>query len=93
MPRLPYPLLFKRDVLISEVPLVFQPETHLYATAAMCGASLCVAMVGAGAPLSLATLVGALVVLALRLAGIYWRIFPAALEEPINTISLNSIPE
>src|SRR5438552_482171 len=37
-----------RDVLIGEVPLVFQPEIHLYATAALCGATAYVALHFAG---------------------------------------------
>src|SRR5438552_474972 len=63
-----------RDVVIGEVPLVFQPEIHLYATAALCGAGTFVALRHVGTADSSATIVGIALVLALRLAGIRWRL-------------------
>jgi uncharacterized membrane protein YeiH len=69
-----------RDVLLGEVPLVFRPEIHLYATAALCGASVFVIAAHFGMALSAATPIGAGVVLALRLAAIRWRISLPALE-------------
>jgi uncharacterized membrane protein YeiH len=63
-----------RDVLIGEVPLVFRPEIHLYATAALCGAGVFVVLRAAGAADSAATVSGATLVLAMRLAGIRWRL-------------------
>ncbi|MBI5818592.1 MAG: trimeric intracellular cation channel family protein [Verrucomicrobia bacterium] len=63
-----------RDVLTGEVPMVFRPEIHLYATASLCGAVLYVVLPGVGAGDSLATLAGAGLVLALRLAAIYWKL-------------------
>lgn len=63
-----------RDVLTGDVPLVFQPEIHLYATAALCGAAAYVGLHDAGLRESFATLAGAALVLALRLAGIRWKI-------------------
>jgi uncharacterized membrane protein YeiH len=69
-----------RDVLIGEVPLVFQPEIHLYATAAMCGASAFALLRQAGIPEHAATAAGASLVLALRLAGIRWRLSLPVIE-------------
>ena len=61
-----------RDVLTGEVPLVFRREIHLYATAALSGSALCVVLAGMGE--TVAALAGAGLVLALRLAGIYWKL-------------------
>ena len=63
-----------RDVLIGEVPLVFQPEIHLYATAGLCGATAFAFLRLIGLPDPQATGVGAALVLGLRLAGIRWRL-------------------
>ena len=63
-----------RDVLIGEVPLVFRPEIRLYATAALCGAAIFVALAKAGTPAAAATLTCVAVVLGLRLAAIRWKI-------------------
>ena len=63
-----------RDVLLGEVPLVFQPEIHIYATAAMCGAIVFTALCASGMRMSLATLIGTLLVLILRLAGMRWQL-------------------
>jgi uncharacterized membrane protein YeiH len=62
-----------RDVLTGEVPLVFRPEIHLYATAAFVGSTVCVV----AAPhigLSSAMLIGAAVILALRLMAMRWKV-------------------
>lgn len=63
-----------RDVLVGEIPLVFRAETYFYATAAFGGAILFVVLEHwlPGKPLNVYT--GAAVVLALRLAGIRWRL-------------------
>ena len=63
-----------RDVLTGEVPLVFRPEIRLYATASLCGAAACVALHAAGVSQTVGTVAGAVLVLALRLAGICWNI-------------------
>jgi uncharacterized membrane protein YeiH len=62
-----------RDVLIGEVPIVFQPEIRLYATAALCGAIVFNLLVHHGQE-RIATPVRIAVVLGLRLAGIRWGI-------------------
>jgi uncharacterized membrane protein YeiH len=67
-----------RDVLLGEVPLVFRPEIHLYATAALCGAIVFVAAAGFG--FGSATWIGAGTVLGLRLIAIKYRISLPALE-------------
>lgn len=69
-----------RDVLIGEVPLVFRREIHLYATAGLGGASLYVILQRAGAPESFAASASLLFTLALRLAGIRWKISLPVLE-------------
>lgn len=63
-----------RDVLLGTVPMVFRPEIRLYATAALCGAIGFVTLNTFGLTGSTAVALGAVVVLALRLAGIYWKI-------------------
>jgi uncharacterized membrane protein YeiH len=63
-----------RDVLMSEVPLVFRREIHLYATASAIGAGFFVAMRHWLPGRAGALLAGTLVTLALRLAGIRWRL-------------------
>jgi len=63
-----------RDVLLGTVPMVFRPEIRLYATAALCGAIVFVTLVACGVVGPTAVIIGAAVVLALRLAGIYWKI-------------------
>jgi uncharacterized membrane protein YeiH len=69
-----------RDVLLGEVPLVFRPEIHLYATAALCGASAYVGAHALGVAAPMATVLGGAVVLAMRLAAIRWKISLPALE-------------
>ena len=63
-----------RDVLTGEVPLVFQPEIHLYATAALAGAAAFVILVKLGLDEPIATPLGLAMVLGLRLLGIRWRL-------------------
>jgi uncharacterized membrane protein YeiH len=63
-----------RDVLIGEVPLVFQPEIHLYATAAMAGAIVFTVLGRLGVREPVSTVVGVTLVFGLRLAGIRWRL-------------------
>ena len=62
-----------RDVLTGEVPLVFRPEIHLYATAAFAGSALCVfAAPFCGIPAAM--LLGAIVALTLRLIAMRWKV-------------------
>ena len=63
-----------RDVLMSEIPLVFRREIHLYATASAIGAGVFVAMRHWFPGRTEALIAGTLVTLALRLAGIRWRL-------------------
>jgi uncharacterized membrane protein YeiH len=63
-----------RDVLIGEVPLVFQPKIRLYATASMAGAAVFTGLIHWGCAESLATPIGVALVLGLRLAAIRWRL-------------------
>jgi uncharacterized membrane protein YeiH len=63
-----------RDVLLGEVPLVFQPRIRLYATAATCGAAAFATLTRAGVSGPVATPIGVAVVLGLRLAAIRWRL-------------------
>jgi len=63
-----------RDVLLGEIPLVFQPHIHIYATAALAG-GLVFLTCSHYLPSEQANLViGTLAVLLLRLAGIRWRL-------------------
>jgi uncharacterized membrane protein YeiH len=63
-----------RDLLIGEIPLVFRPQTYLYATAAFLGSSFYVVLVRWSDNAHLNIVLGTGVTLALRLAGIKWRI-------------------
>ena len=63
-----------RDVLIGEVPLVFQPEIRLYATAALAGAIAFTLLHHFGAVEPATTVAGVLLIIGLRLAGIRWRL-------------------
>ena len=63
-----------RDVLTGDVPLVFQPEIHLYATAALAGAAAFVILVRLGLDEPIATPLGLAMVLGLRLVGIRWHL-------------------
>lgn len=69
-----------RDVLIGEVPLVFRREINLYATAALGGAALYVGLHAIGVREMVATSAGMILTLALRLAGIRWKIGLPLLE-------------
>lgn len=63
-----------RDVLVGEIPLVFRPEIHLYATAALAGVALHVALrphVGSETGL---TVLSTGAILMLRLAAIRWQL-------------------
>lgn len=59
-----------RDVLTGEVPLVFQPQIYLYATAALTGATAFVLLLHWCPNQSAVTVVCTALILALRLAGI-----------------------
>lgn len=61
-----------RDVIGQRVPLIFSSE--LYASAALLGASVYVALTAAGADRPIAVPMGLVSALALRLAAIHWRI-------------------
>jgi len=61
-----------RDVLCAEAPLILKRE--IYATAALAGAVVYVALRRAGAPDAACMLLGGLATLALRLAAIRWRL-------------------
>ncbi len=63
-----------RDVLMREVPTVFRSEIHLYATAALFGSALCVALRLFGVIEMIAILAGGGLVLLLRLAAIRWKL-------------------
>lgn len=71
-----------RDVLTGEVPLVFRPHIHLYATAALLGATVYVLMMRAGLPPQPALLAGTAVTLILRLAAMRWKLRLPMLAEP-----------
>lgn len=63
-----------RDVLLRELPVVFRSQIHLYATAALLGSAVCVGLRAASVAEMVALIVGGIVVLLLRLAGIYWKL-------------------
>lgn len=71
-----------RDVLMSQMPLVFRREIHLYATASALGAGFFVAMRHWLPDRAVTILAGTLVTLALRLAGIRWRLGLPEFDEP-----------
>lgn len=62
-----------RDLLTAEIPLILR-RGEIYATAAIAGATLYLVLQGAGVDRSAAGLIGIATVVALRLAGIVWRI-------------------
>jgi uncharacterized membrane protein YeiH len=70
-----------RDVLLGEIPLVFQPQIHLYATASLCGSVLYVILAIEGISPSMATVIGASLVLVMRLAAIRWKLSLPMFEE------------
>ena len=63
-----------RDLLIGEIPLVFRREIYLYATAAFGGALAFVLLHQYSSSAKWNAVLGTLVTLLLRLAGIKWRI-------------------
>lgn len=63
-----------RDVISAEIPLVFRPHIDLYATAALSGAIVYVAAETISPRFPGNILIGAGVILGLRLAAIRWRI-------------------
>lgn len=75
-----------RDVLTGNVPLVFQPEIHLYATAALCGAIIFMVLLAAGFAELAATAIAIGATFSLRLAGIRWRLTLPVFEphEPVE---------
>lgn len=62
-----------RDVLANEVPLILRPG-ELYASAAIAGIAVYLIVTRMGAPSPSATLSGMAVVVAVRLAAIWWRL-------------------
>jgi len=60
-----------RDVLTNEIPFILQ-RGELYATAAITGAAVFLALRAIGVPAPLPSLVGMGVIVALRLAAIFW---------------------
>jgi len=63
-----------RDLLLGEIPLVFRREIYLYATAAFGGSVAFVLLQKYSANVQGNAILGTLVTLVLRLAGIQWRI-------------------
>ena len=63
-----------RDVLRREMPLVFQPEIYLYATAAFCGAAAFVLVQKSLPDAAANRLIAMGLILALRLAAIIWKL-------------------
>lgn len=62
-----------RDVFCNEIPLIFLPG-ELYASAALAGSLACIGLQAAGLDAVAAGWAGMVVVLALRLAGMTWKI-------------------
>lgn len=63
-----------RDVLTGSIPALFQPHTHLYATAAMGGAALFTTLHALGYGGAAVTVTCTAVIVVLRLAAIRWRL-------------------
>lgn len=63
-----------RDLLCGEIPLVFRAHINLYATAALAGSLMFVTTSKSGVPAPWNLLIGAGVVLGLRLAALRWQI-------------------
>lgn len=76
-----------RDVLLREIPLVFQPQIYLYATAAFGGAVMFVTIEYFRPGLPVTRWVSMGLVLALRLAAIWWKlrlpVFEAKTDGPL----------
>ena len=62
-----------RDVLIGEIPAVFRPDIHLYATAAMAGCAADVTL-RHWLPATTAATVGMVLITVLRLAAMRWKV-------------------
>lgn len=62
-----------RDVLCAEVPMVMRKNT-LYATAAIIGASIYVALRAQAIEVTAAAAIASAIIIGIRLAAIYWRI-------------------
>ena len=71
-----------RDVIMSEIPLIFRREIHLYATASTIGAGCFIAMRHWLPGRTSALIAGTLITLALRLAGIRWRLGLPEFDRP-----------
>lgn len=72
-----------RDVMLQEIPILFRPSVYLYATAAACGSIVFLAGQWLTLPRPLNLVLGAAVILTLRLAAIRWRIHLPALEKDL----------
>ncbi len=69
-----------RDLLLGQIPLVFQAGTYLYATAAFVGASVFVLLRHRTVNPELNLILGIMTVLLMRLGGIRWRLALPALR-------------
>ncbi len=67
-----------RDVLCNEVPLVFRPDTRLYATAALFGGALFLVLRHANISADFASTVAIISTLILRLAALRWKLMLAS---------------
>jgi len=68
-----------RDVLCNEIPLLFGPTQTLYATAAIAGAAVYLALQSLGVERTVSALAGMAVVAGVRFAAIAWQLrLPAA---------------
>jgi uncharacterized membrane protein YeiH len=63
-----------RDVLRREIPLVFQPDIYLYATASFCGATALVLLDQWSPGFEGNRLIAMALILALRLAAMWWKL-------------------
>lgn len=81
-----------RDVLTARVPVVLQ-RGSLYATAAITGASLYVALTRAGLRQPIAAIVGILLVAAVRLAAIWWGLKLPVFEVRTAELPLSRPPD
>lgn len=76
-----------RDVLTGEVPLVFQPQIYLYATAALIGAITFVILPYWWPHPTAVTILSTTLILGLRLAGIRLKLSLPVLEEEKRKVS------
>ncbi len=82
-----------RDVLLGEIPLVFQPQIHIYATAAMAGGVVFVLLKAAHLVNWPVTLISIGVVFLLRLIGIRLKVtLPVLADEKGTQERMNSAP-